>query len=226
MAGDCKKKEYKSKFPIGLSPSIEDYDILSGLDGDEPFRVSEGSAILSYLCEKYSFGDWYPIVEKDDGEDVKLKKIREKAKINEYLSNHHTSTRKVSEEVFMNLMKECFFKVPYKEEEKQKGKENVTKNIRRFSDIFLLHERPKSLVGGNVPSFIGGRISPSIADLIAYTELAQLGTGGGGLNFMEFTNEVHGGLFMMWLHSMEGLDFHDDVHKTVKEVASRYKIKP
>ena len=45
MLGDCKKPEYLEKFPTGLSPAIED----GGDEGEEPFRLAEGQAILQVI---------------------------------------------------------------------------------------------------------------------------------------------------------------------------------
>lgn len=186
LNGDCRKPEYLKMFPTGLSPAIN----------DNGFLLAEGSAILQYLCEKNNWDDWYPI-----GNDIES--IKKRAKVNEYLSSHHSTTRSVSAILFRPFLLKVFKMGNWEDEDKKKAIDKTIKIVQSFEQIWLSNS--KFIVGDK----------PTIADLMAYNEIAQLSQIG-LLNY-----EVDGNFTTLntWMKEMRSLPFHDDVHKTLMKLA-------
>ena len=186
VEGDTKKPEFTAKFPTALSP---------GLD-DNGFYLAEGSAICQYLCEKHSWEQWWP-----SGRDTAS--IQKRAKISEYLSSHHHTSRLVSAKAFRPFMVGIFTKKPWTAEVVGEHQVSVLKIAAKFERAFL--ER------GPGP-FVNGMAEPSIADLIAYPEFAQMRQCG----LVDYS-----GLPRMsgWLDRIQALPMHDDVHRTLFKLA-------
>lgn len=198
LKGEARLPDFKSKFPLGQVPAIEDFSVLT--PSQQPFRLAEGSAILAYLCEKNGWLDLYP------------SSPPARARVNEYLSHHHTGLRTITRGPFVRLLRGAFFGEPWSKEEREKGRSDVDKAARRFAEAFLEPQRGDGI-------FIGGRKEPSIADLLAYPEIAQMSQ----LGFSTFTREQHGDVLVNWLRAMEKLPAHEDVHQTVFKVAKVYR---
>ena len=186
LKGDCKKAEYLQKFPTGLSPAIDD----SG------YHLAEGPAILQYLCEKNNWDQWYP---------THSDRIRDRSKVMEYLSYHHSSTRLLSRTMVFPLLQDKFFKKPWDVALREQSTTNALSTIKDFERIFLL----------STPGcYVGGLKHPTIADLIAYPEIAQLTQ----LGLVKLPSSDFP-VLDQWLSNMQSLPMHDAVHQAVFKLA-------
>uniref|UniRef100_A0A7R9ZE42 Glutathione S-transferase n=1 Tax=Pseudictyota dubia TaxID=2749911 RepID=A0A7R9ZE42_9STRA len=176
--GATKSKEYLSKFPLGLIPAVEDVE--------ENFRLSEGSAIMIYLCQKYGWETWYP-----------SNSNTQTARIHEYMSHHNEGTRTITRKVFRPVLERAILRKGVLTDEDSFGfKEIMSKRGKIFQDAFLSRSK-----------FIAGE-SPTIADLLAYTEIAQVNQAM-GFSYVGLPR------LQTWLNEMSHLPHHDDVHRTV-----------
>jgi glutathione S-transferase len=184
LKGETRKEEFKKIFPTGLAPAIDD-------DG---FYLAEGSAILQYLCEKNEWTQWWSLCPSTPGR-------RERAKISEYLSHHHHSDRLISHRVVRPYLEEVFFNKESDPEVREKRREFARRSVKKFQDTFLRDGE-----------FVNDLKHPSIADLVAYTEIGQLIHLKILPSFEEFpvTNN--------WVTKMRSLPSHDDVHRTACKV--------
>ncbi|GMI15603.1 hypothetical protein TrVE_jg30 [Triparma verrucosa] len=178
MKGDTRKSSFTDLFPTARSPAIHEPD-------NNDFKLAEGSAILQYLCEKNNWEDWYPSSD-----------LQSRARVNEYLSSHHTTSRRCTLKVFhpvmMSIMKPEGPAVDYAALEAVSQKE-----ANRFSSSWLQ----------NGP-FVGGFEAPTIADLFAYTEFAQIPQ-------MDIFEKYDDDRVEEWLARMRELPHHDDVHRSL-----------
>lgn len=187
IAGEARKNEYTKLFPLALIPGIID-------DG---FILSEGSAILQYLCEKNRWSDWWPC--ESDTESV-----QRRAKINMYLSSHHSIIRPISGDIIRPLLMEKVYQKPWDPEQRAKASASVLKRVKKFEDAFLN-------LNGN--GYIGGFDKPTIADLMAYPEIAQISQ----LKYeIDLTSAVNASL---WLERMRKIAGHDEVHRIMPKLA-------
>ena len=188
MNGGTRTPEYLAKFPTGLSPGMSDGD----------FHLSEGSAILVYLCRANGFTDWY------DPRDVKAA-----ARTDQYMSHHHGGARRVSNEVFRPMMTSLLGKTEWTDEVAAAAKKVSSREAANFERAFL----PK---GG--PAFITGS-KPTIADLLAYPEFAQVP------QVLGPDFELEEGRAKEWVQRMSELDHHDDVHGTTFKLGKLFQSK-
>jgi hypothetical protein len=99
MKGDCKTEEYLGLFPTGLSPGLQ----IQYQDEDKHnFHLTEGSAIMQYLCELHGWTQWWPAAA---GSTDSPAVIEERAVLCSYLSSHHSTTRNISKVAFFRLMR-------------------------------------------------------------------------------------------------------------------------
>lgn len=185
MGGGTRNPEYKAKFPTGLVPAID----------DNGFLLAESSAIMQYLCEKHDWNDFWPLGNSTQD-------IQQRAKLNEYLSHHHHSTRlltiKCARELFLSLfVKKDVMDGPTR----QQVHDNALKFASEFERKFL---KPNL--------YIGGSTIPTIADLAAYTEVAQMEQ----LGLARYENMP---VLRSWLDRVSNLPEHDNVHQTVLKIA-------
>ena len=188
LAGGTKKEEYKSKFPTALIPAID----------DNGFYLTESTAIMQYLCEKYKYSNYWSIAPE-------FSKTR--AKLSEYLFYHHTNVRKISELMVYKTFQEKFFKKKWDADEKLTAQQQTIPILEKFENIFLT---PNS-----THPFVQGMPHPTIADLAAYSEIAQLHH----LNLMTL-DPLQFPKINNWLQQMSKLPSHDDVHQTVIKIGS------
>jgi len=212
IKGDNRSKE--SKFPLGLIPAIED-DPGNG----ETLALSEASAIMIYLCETNKWDDIYPTNHCPSS-------IRRRALINEYISHHNESTRMMTRKVIRpgltgvvaaaknpGVSPSRTHSLSRSADDLMKLKSTIRDVSKRFQHKFLVNSRESSdfIVGDTV----------SIADLLAYPELAQiqqlLGIDYGEWSELEALRR--------WLDRMATLPFHDDVHRTVSKLGKLYQSK-
>jgi glutathione S-transferase len=193
IKGEARKPEYKNIFPLALVPGIIDDD----------FVLSEGSAILQYLCEKNGWIDWWPC---ESGAAA----IKRRAKINMYLSSHHSIIRPISGDIVRPLLMEKVYQKPWDTAQRAKASESVLKRIQKFENSFLN-------LSGN--GYIGGFDKPSIADLMAYTEIAQISQLKLGVDMSSAVNTN------LWLERMQRIPGHDDVHRIMPKLAEFLQTK-
>ena len=215
IRGGNRSKEYRSKFPLGLIPAIEDDP---GGDG-KTLALSEASAIMIYLCEKNKWDDMYPTNNCPSS-------IQRRALINEYISHHNESTRMMTRKVIRpgltgvvasaknpGISPGMTHSLSRSPDDLMKLKSTIRDVSKRFQHKFLVNSRESSdfIVGDTV----------SIADLLAYPELAQipqlLGIDYGEWSELEALRR--------WLDRMAKLPYHDDVHRTVSKLGKLYQSK-
>ena len=176
LKGEARLEPYKSKFPTQLIP---------GLD-DNGFTLAEGSAIMQYLCEKYRWDQWWPT-----GSDIAT--CHKRAKISEFLSSHHHTTRLISHKIGRPLFVSGFIS----EEKMLENAKEANKILKRFGNAFLEN--------GN---YVNGMDTPTIADLVAYSEIGQI-------RHFDILPSLDGHpLVKEWTERMKRLPYYDDVHKS------------
>jgi glutathione S-transferase len=187
LAGSTRKPEYLAKFPTAMIPAID----------DEGFCLAECSAILQYICEKHKLEQFWSLNPSD---------IKKRSKISEYLS-YHGSIRKLSGSLAFPVFKQKFFKKPWDPVEKEKSIEKGIEILKDFQRIFLKDT--------SSPSYINGIEHPTIADLQAYPEIAQLEQ----LKVMDIDKDAFP-LLRGWLDRLSQLPEHDDIHQTVIKIGN------
>lgn len=190
--GDTKKPEYTSKFPTALSPAID----------DNGFYLAECSAICQYLCEKYKWNSFYPL-----GNDIES--IKQRAKINEYTSHHHHSSRLLTIKHFRVVLESVMTKKPIPQDVLKQHEEAIFKIANKFQTTFLNNNT-------NNNKYINNFVTPTIADFIAYPEYAQMSQ----LGIVNYKNDPNLIKFNEWLNCMNKINMHDDIHKTLFKLAS------
>ncbi|CAM9136497.1 unnamed protein product, partial [Ectocarpus fasciculatus] len=176
LKGEARADAYKSKFPTCLIPAIED-------DG---FCLAEGSAILQYLCEKHGWDKWWPTSQDNAS-------LQERAKIAEFLSSHHGTTRLISRQIAIPL----FTFRTITDDMKKENVKVANSVLKRFQNAFLRE-------GG----YVNGMQRPTIADLVAYSELGQL------LHFDILPDFNDYPAVQHWAELMSAIPYYDDVHKS------------
>ncbi|NWZ83546.1 GSTT1 transferase, partial [Poecile atricapillus] len=118
-------------------------------DGD--FTLAECTAILLYLSRKYNTPDhWYP------------SDIQKRARVDEYLSWHHTNIRaNAPKTMWIKVLIPLFTGQPLPSEKLQEVMEGLSTSLKQFEERFL---QDKAFI-------IGSEIS--LADLVAIVELMQ-----------------------------------------------------
>ena len=147
MAGETSSDEFLAKFPAGAIPAIEDTVTVDGKE--QPFYLTEGGAILTYLAAKHGWADYYPT------------ELHRRAVVDQWLHWHHSNTRNVT----MCFVRPLFFGgTP---EEVQAKCAEGTKVLEE--DVF-----PVMKWGGLTKSkFLCGD-EPTLADVATYCEMDQL----------------------------------------------------
>jgi glutathione S-transferase len=215
MKGENRTNEYRSKFPLGLIPAIED----DPGDG-KTLALSESSAIMIYLCDKHKWNDFYPSINRNsDG----APNIRRRALINEYISHHNESTRMMTRKVIQpgltglfiaegNLLSGRRHSLSRSPEDVIKLKSTIRDVAKRFQHKFLTREEKSDFIVGN---------TVTIADLLAYPDLAQIPQIL-GIDYGEWPELEE---LRKWLDRMAKLPYHDDVHHTAMKLGKIYQSK-
>jgi len=212
IKGDNRTTDYRAKFPLGLIPAIED----DPGDG-KTLAMSEASAIMVYLCEKHKWNEWYPLSNDPSN-------IRQRALINEYFSHHNESTRLMTRKVIRpglsglfaaegNLSPGMTHSLSRSPDDLIKLKSTIRDVGKRFQHKFLVNARGRS-------KFIVGD-EPTIADLLAYPDLAQIPQIL-GIDYSEWPELEE---LRQWLDRMAKLPYHDDVHRTATKLGKLYQSK-
>jgi glutathione S-transferase len=213
MKGENRTPQYRGQFPLGLIPAIED----DPGDG-KTIALSEASAIMIYLCDKNKWNDMYPSSNNNPSD------IRQRALINEYISHHNESTRLMTRKVIRpglnglfaaegNLSPGMTHSLSRSPADLAKLKSTIRDTAKRFQHKFLVNSRGSS-------DFIVGD-TPTIADLLAYPDLAQIPQIL-GIDYGEFPELEE---LRQWLDRMAKLPYHDDVHRTATKLGKLYQSK-
>ena len=216
IKGDNRTTDYRAKFPLGLIPAIED----DPGDG-KILALSEASAIMIYLCDKHKWNDMYP---SSNNNHNNPSNIRQRALINEYISHHNESTRLMTRKVIRpglsglfaaegNLSPGMAHSLSAGEKDLIKLKITIRDVAKRFQHKFLVNSRGSS-------DFIAGE-EPTIADLLAYSDLAQIPQIL-GIDYDEWPELED---LRQWLDRMEQLPYHDGVHRTATKLGKLYQSK-
>jgi glutathione S-transferase len=207
LSGETRTAEYRKKFPLGMVPALED------TDNTPPFRLSEASAIMIYLCEKYKWDDFYPT--HNNGSSVSA--MQRRAKIHEYISHHNESTRVMTRKVMFPTNKWLFSPESNGGPPDIQGVKSSIRDVaKRFQHKFLIDAKNIALSEGG---YIVDGEGPTIADLIAYPDLAQIPQVMG----IEYSEWPELEPLMMWMDKMSKLPYHDDVHRTAYKMGEVYQ---
>lgn len=112
---------------------------------DEQLCIAESPAILSYLCERYGFDNWYG-----------NPRSSRKATIDSYMHWHHGGTRKLAKLQVSKIRPDL------KYTETAKDIEEINDVLRSIENGWLRED-----------AYIAG-LDPSVADILAYEEFAQV----------------------------------------------------
>ena len=196
--GECATDEYLRKFPAGTIPALEDTSVMVDMDSSSrPLRMTEGHAILSYLCHANGWQDWYP-----------YHSPARKANVDMWLHWHHQNTRLASIRLFGPLM--------FVGQAPPKGDAHVAKTLKPVF-LTMIHGGVK---GGTAtqPKFLGGGSAPTIADIGLYCELDQLVY----LDLFDFAPYPD---VVVWMNHMRKLPYHDNVRGTLVKMAAAQRAK-
>lgn len=193
LAGGTRTADFAARFPTAMVPALLD-------GGRDDFCVTEASAIMTYLCEREQWSDWYEL-----GTDAAAQQRR--ARLNQYLSWHHGSTRLCTTAVMYSVFQTTFFDRPWDAEAVAKGARRVDGALRKLEAAFL-----------SEGDFIGGREAASVADLMAHSEVEQL-------RMCELLDTSARPRIEAWSARMREVPHHDDVHRTARKVADMFLAK-
>lgn len=194
--GEHKSEQFLKISPEGKVPVLVDNDL----------TLIESQAIVHYLRRKYNVCDLYP--------ESQLQLI---AKVDSYLAWHNNHFRPGVATYGFTFIGPRSFGVTMTSEQVEKAKRNCHKVIQTLNQYWLASDDS---------SFIGGSPKATIADIFAYSELAQLlvlldGPSSQKLSQKQYFDEfAH---VKKWLARMEQLNDYDSVHKVLYHVVSRWK---
>ena len=150
--------------------------------------ISESPAILTYLCESRGWRDWYPPF----SDETAITKTR----IDSYVHWHPSGTQPLK--LLTRPLLRPDLHLP-------KASANDEQAARRVLNQLETGWLNSSKIGGG--SFIAGTEDPTIADLLAYEEVAQaMVLGGLQLTEREYPN------LKAWTEKMQRLPYHDAAH--------------
>ncbi|CAI5719203.1 unnamed protein product [Hyaloperonospora brassicae] len=180
-----KSDEFHAMNPNGLVPVIKDDD----------FVLSEGMAILQYLCDKY---DW------TGPDDLYPKELKVRAKINEFLHWHHTNTRLFT----INLLRPEFAK-----KLKTASPEDLAALEKKDALIEKVFGLLEKLL---VKEYVAQTDFPTIADYTAYCEIDQLEVMGYDLSKYPKV--------CAWTARMRSQPFDDEIHEALRGFIKQFDL--
>jgi len=149
---------------------------------DNGIRVFESHTIVKYLARKYQVSDhWYP------------SSLQESLVVDEYLDWHHLNTRKALSGLIFAKYLAPKFGISIDENGIKTAEKEAHIALKNINDVWLADSR-----------WIGGTIEPSIADLFAYQEIAQLGIIG-------FSNLANYPKIVAWIEKIKTLPHYGEV---------------
>ena len=158
--------------PLGTVPTLEDGSVV----------IAESAAMLSYLANKHSWTDLYPL------DPVA------RARVDSFMHWHHSGTRQIA----------GGFAVPYLrpdlaaaagEAGLAKAKETALKSLQQLENTWLASD-----------PFVAAS-HPTLADLLAYEEVAQVAP-----TFFNILGLEEYPRIEAWLERMAALPFHEEAH--------------
>ncbi|RLN32274.1 hypothetical protein BBJ28_00012069 [Nothophytophthora sp. Chile5] len=178
-----KSDEFKSWNPNALVPVIRDGD----------FSLFEGTAILTYLAEKFGWTDLYPT------------DMQARAKVNEFLSWHHTNTRLFTLQILRPAIG------------KKLGGASPA-DLAFLENVDALLEKEMTLLETFLDKdYIAHTDAPTVADYIAYCEIDQLEMM--GYDFSKYAK------VSAWLARMKEIPFHDEVHEDLDKFLTSLEMR-
>ncbi|XP_034955083.1 glutathione S-transferase theta-1 [Zootoca vivipara] len=141
IQGQNRTEEFGKVNLLGKVPALKDGD----------FTLAESIAILLYLARKFKTPDhWYP------------SDLQKRARVDEYLSWQHTTTRMYGTKVYLaKALLPLFLGHPAPSEKLEEALESLKETLKLFEEKFL-QDKP----------FIAGT-EISLADLVAIVEIMQ-----------------------------------------------------
>jgi len=193
--GVHRSKEFRSINPYAQIPVLVDTSVKN--DKGEPLTLFESGAILTYLADKYKRHDWFP-----PASDV----VR-RAKANEYLHLHHSTTRNLTRDI----MRMVFFgKLMGKTEEQiEQAKAKGWKSAQKWLQI--LDKRLES------NQFILGD-KPTLCDIHAYCELGQFEPAPFGFDGPESFKQYKN--IQRWMQEVRKLPAYNEAHAPLQKLTS------
>ena len=204
--------EIKLSFPVyGLSaPSKPNGDKLPNPRGtipvmdDNGFILWESHAIMTYLCEKYKWDDYYPTND-----------IKKKALINNYLHFHHRNVREIVVKWSRTLWPSVFNKGPNPSERWMNR--NTFAGLRNNDQVVEKSVQiVEEMLSENI--YLTGD-KPSIADISCYEEFGQ--NQEKYANVYQFNNCPN---IQRWLRLMERLPHHETAHAIYTMIGDANKV--
>lgn len=154
------------------------------------FTLVESPAILSYLADVHGWDDLYP------------KDLKQRAKVSAYMSWHHRGVRELTPLV-----------VPHMRPDLKASATEAAQKARTASATAALEKLDGAWLGGG--PYIGGFGSPTLADILCYSEVGQMLPQHLDLfDVSPFPNVV------AWTARMAKLPGYDAVHASLVELGS------
>ena len=150
--------------------------------------LSESSAILTYLADAHGWSDLYPTD----------RLVR--SKVDEYLHWHHSGTRALAKAHFAPRARPD---LKVKPEAAAAAAKQAETSLDLLEGAFLGRQ------GGG--GFVAGTNAPTVADFLAYSEVASLGPRYGKL--LDFSERPH---TAQWLDGMSKVPYHDEIFKSLE----------
>jgi glutathione S-transferase len=192
VPGSTRKGGTGSKEYLALNPT-----------GNVPFledgetRISEAPAILAHLCQSNGWSDLYPYAEAGPL----------KGKIDEYCHWHHSNTRMLAPVYFAPLVRA------------DKNYEPAQLDFFRSAGTRALDTLESAYLARS--PFIGGSDRMTIADLMAYEEVAQLSPK--YMNIMAYDRYPN---LHAWMGRMEAVPYHTEAHAALAELGDLSAFSP
>jgi glutathione S-transferase len=204
MSGDTLRDAYLSKFPTGTAPAIEHDVVRPNGGGVDVLCITEGAAILSYLADFYKWDDLYP------------SDLQQRARVNQWLHWHHENLRPATDYMFRPLLR-----VEMGAAHRMGALDPAELPVLLNKGRSILHDSMLALRFGAFnrsggPFFLGA--APSIADILAYSEIDQLYAGA-----VWSAKEAGFDDAERWVEAMRTLPEHDAVRDEMNALMERLR---
>ncbi|KAE8992218.1 hypothetical protein PF005_g18711 [Phytophthora fragariae] len=178
-----KSDEFKAWNPNALVPVIRDGD----------FSLFEGNAILTYVSAKFGWTDLYPT------------DMQTRAKVDQFLSWHHTNTRLFTLQIVRPAIN------------KARGKASPS-DFAVLGKADALIEKEMTLLETFLDKdYIAHTDAPTVADYAAYCEIDQLEMM--GYDFAKYPKVT------AWIERMKQIPFHDEIREELDKFLTETGIR-
>lgn len=167
---------------------------------DDGFALNEMPAMLAYLADKLALHSWYPA------------ELQPRSRIQSYLHSHHSLTRLATLKLMAPHVLAVFDEPPFGPATSTLSNETIQAAMADPDKLANGRQLMRAVVGVfeefylSEGAYIGGLPAPSIADLAAYEELAQLTWA----NLMDLDGFEK---TSAWLTRMSSLPHHEALHR-------------